>query len=99
MEEKETIVCSAIKYKKLVFCGIGCAKIVQNILSFNPNPTEEESLEINNNQGFITSTGRFVTREEAYSIARENNQIKYYDEPFGEGKTPFLMSINLYNYN
>jgi hypothetical protein len=27
------------------------------------------------NQGFITSTGRYVSRQEAFKIAKENNQI------------------------
>ena len=96
---KETIVCSAIKFKGRIHGGIGCAQIIENILSFTPNPTKEESNDIRNNQGFMTSTGRFVDRYEAYPIARLNKQIKYYDTPFNDGAKPFLMSINLYKHN
>lgn len=100
---KEHIVCSAIKFKGLVHGGIGCGQIIQNILSFTPKPTSLESREINNNQGFITSTGRFVDRYEAYKIAKANNQIKYnLDQAEWMDKNnnnPYLMSIHLYEYN
>lgn len=99
MKRKEHIICSAIKYKGRIHGGIGCGQIIDNILSFDPKPDKEGGHDINNNQGFITSTGRFVDRYEAYKIAKENDQIKYNTEMFGKSDKPILMSIHLYNYD
>jgi len=34
--------------------------------------------------GFITSDGRFVDREEGYAIAKSSGQLKYHDPNWGE---------------
>ncbi len=93
--EKETIVCSALNYKGIIVCGIGQHKCIETILAFESKPDNKI---INNNQGFITSTGRFVTREEAWIIAGEANQIKYTPIEFGVDDKPFLMSTNLFKH-
>ena len=94
---KEYIVCSAINYKGQVVTGISCGAVIDTvidtILFFEKKP---DSKQINSNQGFITSTGRFVDRTEAYYIAKENDQIKFNIREFKEDAKPFLMSINLY---
>ncbi len=46
-------------------------------------------------EGFITSKNRYVDREEAYTIALENNQLIH--EPIAKKlPTPILISENLY---
>lgn len=45
--------------------------------------------------GFITSLDRYVTRREAWKIAKDNNQFQY--GPIGEeGEGSILISENLY---
>ncbi len=92
---KEFIVCSAINYKGQIVTGISCREAINIILFFDKSPNEEE---IKNNQGFITSTNRFVDRSEAYHIAKAADQIKYHIMNFKDEQVtkPFLMSINLY---
>ena len=92
-EEKEYIICSCINYKGTKVGGRNMRNCYEAISNLVANPDMNE---IHNNQGFITSTGRFVTREEAWIIAKENNQIKYeMIKDFGS-TTPFLMSVNLF---
>ena len=71
---KERIICPAIHKpdeidmagKPLIYCGLRHAYILwqSKLISRNPH-----------HQGFLTSTGRFVTREEALVIALENDQV------------------------
>ena len=90
---KEYIVCSCINYKGIKVSGRRMNDCITTIRGFESQPDINEVFD---NQGFITSSGRFVTREEAWVIAKENNQIKYeIIKDFGEMK-PFLMSINLF---
>jgi hypothetical protein len=97
VKEKEYIVCSALNYEGTIFAGIGQSYCIRAILKLNPKPDPDI---INNNQGFITSTGRFVDRFEAWDIAKANNQIKYHTDrpPFEVDGKPMLMSIHLYEY-
>lgn len=97
-QKGEYVVCSAINYKGKIYGGIGCGQVIESILAFTPKPTPEESKEINENQGFLTSKGRFINRREAWYLATANNQIKYNKHDFEKSQDPFLMSINLYEY-
>ena len=47
-------------------------------------------------QGFITSLDRFVSRKEAWVIAKENNQIQYGLKQSDNGEESYLISENLY---
>jgi hypothetical protein len=81
---KEFILCSAIHYDNgakptigninsgVIVCGrrhCDCNDILRGILGDEIKLPERES------QGFITSLNRFVSRAEAFKIAKANNQI------------------------
>ena len=71
---KERIVCSAIHNpadkdmadQPLIYCGLRHPNILWQSDKVSRNPRH---------QGFLTSKGRFVDREEALKIALENNQV------------------------
>ncbi|MFA7219023.1 MAG: hypothetical protein WC119_00660 [Synergistaceae bacterium] len=70
--EKEHIVQAAIKYKATYYtgwrhCSIGL-KMLEDKVCNRPYPGS-------NAQGFITNTGRFVSRQEAFSIAKDSGQL------------------------
>ena len=88
--ENEYILCSAVSYQGEVFTGYRCGDAIKVLLRIYIDPKPSDII-----QGFMTSKGRFVDRTEAYYIAEKNNQIKFEVIDF-KGKTPFLMSINLY---
>ena len=91
--DKEYIVCSCINYNGIKVGGRNMRNCLEAIIALVPNA---DGKVMTNNQGFITSTGRFVTREEAWDIAKDADQIKYEVlKDFGNMK-PFLMSINLF---
>lgn len=87
--KNEYILCSAIHYDDgvvnpnrrtrnypetgLVICGYRHADII-GILPTN-NAMRNDGKIYNCIQGFLTSLGRFVTREEAYIIAKNQNQL------------------------
>lgn len=69
--KKEFIVCAAIMYDDRIITGFrhsDCLEIIENINSLCPIPNRES-------QGFLTSKHRYVSRTEAFKIAKENNQI------------------------
>jgi hypothetical protein len=86
----ETILCAAIWYDDdgkhyphqeiygvdsgFVICGFRHHNII-GVLSTN-NKYRNDGKEYKTTQGFITSHGRFVTREEAAEIAYNSGQIK-----------------------
>lgn len=85
---KEYIICSAIDYNGTIICGLrheDCYKILFAITNSDNPPG-------NDKQGFITSQNRFVTRKEAYKIAKENNQIRW----GVNNEAEILISENLY---
>lgn len=57
----------------IVICGFRHPDII-SILPTN-NSLRNDGKEYKCTQGFITSEGRFVDREEAYSIAKKANQL------------------------
>lgn len=105
MEEKkpELIVCAAIKFiermqREINLNRNGVELIVPMVRHYSPDGREVlESIKSDREleeleQGFITNKGRFVDREEALKIAKENNQIKF-DIGYN---TKFLFSEMLY---
>lgn len=70
----EKILCAAIHREgdidmaghPRIYCGHRHANILWQSAEVSRNPYD---------QGFLTSQGRFVGREEALQIARENNQV------------------------
>lgn len=85
--KKEWIICSAIKLGEKVFPGrrhADCAELVKDAgLDFERKDT-----------GFLTSTGRYVDRSEAFLIAKANNQIVH--TMFDEDKEGILTSEDLF---
>ena len=71
---QERIVCAAIHNPEdkdmagqpLIYCGLRHPNILWQSKKVSRNP---------HHQGFLTSTGRFVSREEAFRIALDNNQV------------------------
>ena len=86
---REIIICAAIHNPEdidmvgepLIYCGLRHANILWQSKSISRDPYH---------QGFLTSTGRFVSREEALIIALNNNQV------IGEIYGNKLYSENLY---
>lgn len=90
---KEFIICAAIKLSTgKIYYGHRhnhCLDAMNGELSWTMNRQEIGNVE--KEQGFITSENRFVDRQEAWNIAKENNQIK--QQSGGEGT---LYSEDLY---
>jgi hypothetical protein len=97
MEKPEHILCAALLYKGMIIAGhrhSDCYAIIRNLYKIFtgdengtiPNLPDREG------QGFLTSHNRYVTRAEAWEIAKANDQIA-----FGKDSSDdFLISENLY---
>lgn len=78
----EKIKCAAIKYKRLdtgkedIIRGHNHAVCMEYFYyAFNLDESNRDmEFEV---QGFVTTEGRFVDRQEAYQIAKEAKQLKY----------------------
>jgi hypothetical protein len=75
-EEKEYILCAAIDYDGVIVSGHrhgDCYEVLEALIG----KIEVSKLPDRNKQGFLTSQNRYVGREEAWVIAKENNQIRF----------------------
>ena len=75
---KEFILCAAINYNNIIISGhrhSDCHKTLNNILNKHNIVVNENDLPQREHQGFLTSFNRFVSRKEAFKIAKENYQI------------------------
>jgi hypothetical protein len=72
----EKIVSGAIRYKGEVFTGQFHADAVRKIWELYPE-TQEDMSDLE--EGFMTSTGRFVDRKEAGEIAEKATQLTHLD--------------------
>lgn len=73
---KEKILCAAIDYNGTIICGFrhgDCYAVLKSLLG----KIDSSKLPNRDNQGFLTSTNRYVDRQEAWIIALNNNQIIY----------------------
>lgn len=75
---KEFIICAAIRIDDIgkIFYGHRhnhCIEAMNGELSWTMN--RQEISKVKKTQGFITNQNRFVGREEALTIALENNQV------------------------
>ena len=98
---KEFIVCSVVKYDGHNVCGLRHSDCYETIMKITGKKFEgiKEHVTLNNmDNGFLTSKGRFVTRNEAWIIAESNNQIAIgYEASKSENdKDNILISENLY---
>ena len=105
---KEFILCAAIDYNGVIVCGHrhgDCYEIIEKLCG----DIDTDKLPDRKKQGFLTSENRYVSREEAWDIAKANNQIKYgleaCEKPnkelekwlgFEDSPLPALISENLY---
>ncbi len=72
----EFILCSAIDYNGVIICGHrhgDCYDVLEKLIG----KLDETKLPSRNKQGFLTSKNRYVGREEAWEIAKANNQIRF----------------------
>jgi len=93
MNNPEKIVCSAIEITNInevyngVYLGLRHSQCFAAITSIRKLVGDGDEYRIkciqNADQGFITSKNRFVNREEAMGIARENGQVI---KEYGNGK-------------
>jgi hypothetical protein len=76
MEEK--IICSAVKFRDKVWRGhrhVHALDAMHGELSYTMNRKEMLEAQTDKDMGFVTSTGRYVGREEAWDIAKKVGQI------------------------
>lgn len=74
----EKIICSAVRFKDKVWMGhrhMHAMEAMHNQLSYTMNRKEMNEQQTDRDQGFITSTGRYVGREEAWDIAEKCGQL------------------------
>jgi hypothetical protein len=94
MTYKETIICSAVQFNGLNIAGRrhkDCYAIIQAFVPTFKNEDIDRS-----KQGFITSTGRYVNRKEAWVIADDAGQILYGYDASNNGENSELISENLF---
>ncbi len=100
MEKPEFILCAAIHLKDgknniesgVIICGRrhgDCYGILRALLG----DVDPDTLPAREDQGFLTSTNRYVDRKEGYLIAKANKQLLHdlHDE-----SNPILISEDLY---
>lgn len=91
---KEWILCSAIIYKSQIVTGRRHSDCYATLKFFN---VQDEDMPGRDMQGFLTSTGRFVNRLDAWQIAKTANQIKLGLAVSDFGEATQLISENLYD--
>ena len=88
---REFIICSAVNYHGTIVGGRrhkNCHNTIKELLNIENDGLDRED------QGFLTSTGRFVDRSIAFKIAKKNNQIVH--KMFDDCDTGILTSEDLY---
>ncbi len=86
----ERVLCAALLHEGLVIAGYrhhNCCEVIQKLAG------EGAALPGRESQGFLTSYDRFVSRAEAYKIAREQGQLLIES---GDSPEEILISENLY---
>lgn len=74
----EKIICAAVRFNGKVWMGhrhMYALDAMHNELSYTMNRKEMIEQKTDQDQGFVTSTGRYVSREEAWNIAKREGQI------------------------
>jgi hypothetical protein len=90
-QSTEYILCSAVNWKGKIICGRrhkDCYNTADALMGSGFLERERK------HQGFMTSTGRFVDRTEAFIIAKANNQIVH--KMFDNDSTGSLTSEDLF---
>ena len=76
MEQPEFILCAAINYNGNIVCGHRHGDCYEVLIALIGD-IDTDKLPDRDSQGFLTSLNRYVGREEAWKIAKENKQIIY----------------------
>jgi hypothetical protein len=92
MPNQEIIICSAININSHLFRGNRHHDCIGSAYRFFGHE-KPLNCSFDNNQGFITSTGRYVGREEAMKIHKESGVKPFHGEYHHETK---LCSEDLY---
>lgn len=88
----------------LLFCGLRHSDCFTSLHAWADRLTDREKQTIHDiqkhqlrgiNQGFLTSSGRYVNREEGYQLAVEAGQIPA-KTLWADGSSPILFSEDLY---
>jgi len=74
MAQKEFILCASIDYNGIIISGHRHGDCYETLKAL-VGEIDESKLPTRDKQGFLTSNNRYVNREEAWVIAKENNQI------------------------
>lgn len=89
----EIIICSAVMYQGRSVAGRrhrDCYETIETLLGFEIDIKDDRS-----GEGFLTNYNRFVTRKEAYQIARAQGQLLL---AHSEGCEESLSSEHLFPY-
>ena len=97
----ERILCAALMFRGRIVAGYrhhSCYETIANILGIDmeKNMAEFDKLPDipgRDDQGFLTSKDRFVSRSDGFEIALRNNQLLL---PYVEGQMRILTSEDLY---
>jgi hypothetical protein len=92
---KEKILCATIDYNGTIIAGHrhgDCYELLITLVGELP----DSEYPGRDNQGFLTSENRHVSRKEAWKIAKENDQIIYGLTQSDNGDDSILISENLY---
>lgn len=76
MKQPEFILCAAINYDGNIVCGHrhgDCYELLKSIIK----DIDNDKLPDRDSQGFLTSENRYVSRQDAWVIAKKNKQIIY----------------------
>lgn len=91
---KEWILCSAVMHKGQMVTGRRHSDCYATLKFFNVQDSDMPKRDM---QGFLTSTGRFVNRQEAWHIAKAASQIKWGLSVSDNSAESQLISENLYD--
>lgn len=92
---KEFILCASLRFRDNIISGHRHSCCYALLFNLFPD-LQEAQIPQREDQGFLTSLNRFVGRNEAWRIAKENNQIQWGLNASDIGDDSQLISENLY---
>lgn len=90
--ETERIIASAIKFGDEIFTGKTHVYAIEALEEAHPDWPDSD---VRPEDGFMTSAGRFVQRDEAGAIARKAEQLDHLDSKKGRDAADFLDSHHI----
>jgi hypothetical protein len=93
---KEFILCAAINYNGIIIPGHRHSDCYKLLKLLKEKELKDCDLPKREHQGFLTSENRYVSREEGWIIAKDNNQIAFGLAASENGDDSILISENLY---